>query len=227
MERNTGGSATVADLQEQVHRHKPDAICIPENRLKHSQRRSDHLQRALGKDYYLIHSLLPGLKGTVSRETRYWPGAAGVTLGIKKTHLAHGSLTVLPIDDHSLEGYVAHARLQPPYGRPLEVSGVYMPCTTGSMDEDGHEGNATPAPPATASGASVHAKTRQIRGAIYRYVGNARQCCEEEGSSLLLAGDVPATLHASDRPSLKTTTTDRRYRRFWLTTALCSSLAGP
>jgi hypothetical protein len=109
-------------------------------------------------------------------------GAAGITLGIKKTHLAYGSLTVVPIDDPSLEGYVAHARLQPPYGRPLELIGSYMPCTTGSMDEEGREGQATPATSQTASGGSVHARTRQIRDAIYRYVGSARQRCADEGS---------------------------------------------
>ncbi len=150
----------------------------------------------------------------MSKKARYWPGAAGVTLGLKKTHLAQGSLTVVPIDDSSLEGYVAHARLQPPHGRPLELIGAYMPCTTGSTAEEGFQGQATTATPLTASGGSAHAKTRQIRDAIYSYVGSARQRCEEEGTSLLLAGDFNATLHASDRSSLKTTAMDRRYRKF-------------
>ncbi len=107
------------------------------------------------------------------------------------------------IDDPSLAGYVAHARLQPPYGRPLELIGAYMPCTTGSMEEEGRQGQAPPAAPPTASGESAHTKTRQIRDAIYRYAESARQRCEEEGTSLLLAGDINATLHDSDRSSLK------------------------
>ena len=87
---------------------------------------------------------------------------------------AHGSLTVVPIDDPSLEGYVAHGRLQLPYGRSLELIGAYMPCTTGKMAEGGSEDQATPANAPMANEGSMHTKTRQIREAIYCYIGSVR-----------------------------------------------------
>ena len=106
-----GGTSTIADLQQQVTAQRPDVIIIPECKLKPAQRRSNYLQRAFGREYHLIHSLLPAARKVISKKERYKPGAAGVTICIKKQHTAHNSLAVVPIEDRSLEGYAVHIQI--------------------------------------------------------------------------------------------------------------------
>ena len=210
LEKNMmGGSSTTEDLIRKVHAQTPDCLILPECKLKQAQRRSNYLQRALGKTYHFVHSLLPGPQKIRTKKDIYRPGAAGVSIGIKRTHLTHNSFAIVPIEDSSLEGYMAHIRLQPPQGRRLEIIGVYMPCSA-TTHGDGERLEAT----TNDIEGKPHNPVTKIRQTIYSHLHAANQRCAKENTTLLWGGDLNASLHPTDRSTCTLYPADQKHKEF-------------
>ena len=122
---------------------------------------------------------------------------AGVVIGVARRHAAGGSHRELAVP-LPLQGYAAHVRLQPPVGRPLEIIGTYVP-------------------PACEDGAT--------RSHLRQHIAAACQRCAKEGTTLLVAGDMNATLVDSDRSSGTCRPTDTQYRE-WAESARLVPIAG-
>ena len=174
------------DIAAVTAEHDPDFAFYVEPRLTSRQRSGNPLQHALSPNYRLIYSLVPSPPRPAGGRRPRGTGKAGVVIAIAKRHAASDCL--LPFSPPTqLRGYLAHARLQPPAGRALELIGAYCPCDDSALT-----------------------------AAIYDYVHTAIRRCKEADSpaTLLVAGDFNATLHNTDRSSGAVSQKDTDFRAF-------------
>ena len=163
-----GGTTVERDMEDVRRKHRPAIMIYTELKLTSRQKAGNYLQRLFQRSYAIEYSFGPAAARPPGDKSRLREGTAGVAICVSKKHATAQTLQCLT--PTNLQGYVAHIRLTPPTGRPLEVVGVNLP-----------------------------GDDKVKRTAIYDYANAAAARCKTEGITLLVGGDFNATLFPGDR----------------------------
>ena len=185
---NPMGGTTTESVIAMLAVRNPDVLVLPEVKISSRRQRKNLYRRLLGAGYVLAYSLLPGgsLLSSNGREGRY---KAGVIVATAKRHTHHNSLhrpDMSPTETRStdLSGFVSHVQLTPPGGRPLDVLGIYRP-----------------------------GDDREKRRQVDQYIQDTARSCRLHGRTLIVAGDLNATIRDADRSTGTVCDSDREWRQ--------------
>lgn len=181
---NCMGGTTVETAIAALADRDPDVLVLTELKINSRQQRRNLYRRLLHKGFAMTFSLLPG-GSLLSNRSEPRRGKAGLLIAVEKRHTTHQSMKQVTVPD-SIRGHIAHVRLSPPAGRPQDVVGAYMP-----TDSSEHH----------------------IRCEADAYIEATTDACEQEGRTLISAGDWNATIRDVDRSTVGVSAADREHRR--------------